>query len=194
MVSKKTVRLAQMSILTALIVVLQLLSYVLQIGPFGLSLVLIPIVVGGALFGKRAGAMLGAIFGFVVVLCCVFGLDKGGNVLWNINPWLTALICLGKGIAAGFVGAVIASVFKERQTLGVFLSAIAVPVVNTGLFLLALSTLFHGTLVEWANGQNVVYYILSGIVLVNFVPELILNIVLAPAAQRIVAVVRNKRM
>ncbi len=196
MLSKKTVRLAQLSVLTALIVVLQLMSYSIKIGPFGLSLVLIPIVVGGALFGVRSGAILGGVFGVVVVLCCVFGLDVGGNMLWSINPLLTALICVGKGVAAGAAGAAVASVFKklEKPTVGVFLSAITVPIVNTGLFLAMLSLCFYDTLVLWAAGQNVVYYILTGIILVNFVPELLLNMILAPVAQRVIAAVRRNRI
>ena len=143
-----------------------------------------------------AGALLGGIFGVVVVLCCVFGLDVGGNMLWSVNPVLTAAICLGKGVLAGLAGAAVAAVFNKanKPTLGVLVSAITVPVVNTGLFLAALSTFFYDILVSWAAGQNVVYYVLTGIVLVNFVPELILNIVLAPAAQRIVAAVRRSKL
>lgn len=196
MVGKKTVRLAQLSILAALIVVLQLLSYSVKIGPFGLSLVLIPIVIGGALFGVRSGAVLGGVFGAVVVLCCVFGLDVGGNMLWSINPLLTALICVGKGVAAGVAGAAVAKAFQkiDKPTVGVFLSAITVPVVNTGLFLTMLSLCFYDTLVLWAAGQNVVYYVLTGIILVNFVPELLLNMILAPVAQRVIAAVRRSKM
>ena len=193
MVSTKTVRLAQLSMLSALVVVLQLMSYSIKIGPFGLSLVLIPIVIGGALFGLRAGATLGGVFGIVVVLCCVFGLDVGGNMLWSINPFLTAAICIGKGVAAGVAGAAVSLAFRKagKPTLGVFLSAVTVPVVNTGLFLTCLSTFFYDTLVVWAAGQNVVYYILTGIILVNFLPELAVNMVLAPVAQRVIAALRK---
>ncbi|MBQ9964158.1 MAG: ECF transporter S component [Clostridia bacterium] len=196
MVSKKTLRLTQLSILSALIVILQLMSYSIKVGPFGLSLVLIPIVVGGALFGVRSGAALGAVFGVVVVACCAGGLDAGGSMLWNINPILTAAICVGKGVLAGMAGAAVAGVFrkKEKPTLGVFLSAVTVPVVNTGIFLTMLSVFFQDTLVAWAQGQNVVYYVLTGIILVNFVPELILNIVLAPVAQRVIAAVRKSKI
>ena len=43
--SKKIIRMVQVAMLAAIIVVLQLLSYVIKIGTFNLSLVLIPIVV-----------------------------------------------------------------------------------------------------------------------------------------------------
>ena len=192
--SQKTVRLAELSLLAALIVVLQLISYTIKIGPFGLSLVLIPLVIGGALYGVRAGATLGAVFGAVVVACCIFGMDIGGNMLWNVNPLLTALICFGKGIAAGSAGAAVSLLFRKGKhpTLGVFVSAVTVPVVNTGLFLAALSLFFHDTLVQWAAGLDMVYYILTGIILVNFLPELEPNVVLAPVAERVIAAVKRK--
>lgn len=196
MVEKKTVRLAQLSLLAALIVVLQLMSYSIKIGPFGISLVLIPLVIGGALFGTRAGALLGGVFGVVVLLCCVFGMDAGGAILWNVNPWLTALICIGKGVAAGVAGALVATAFAKagKPTTGVAVSAIVVPVVNTGLFLAALAGFFYDVLLSWAGGQSVMYYLLSGIVLLNFVPELIVNVVLSPVAQRVIAAMRRVRV
>ena len=42
----------------AVIVVLQLLSYVVKIGTFNLSLVLIPLVLAAYLFGPKTGAVL----------------------------------------------------------------------------------------------------------------------------------------
>ncbi len=193
MVSKKTVRLTQLSILAALIVVLQLLSYGIKIGTFNLSLVLIPLVVGGALFGAGAGALLGLIFGVVVVIGCISGMDIGGNILWNVDPLLTALVCLTKGVAAGAAGGAIAALFKkwDKPVLGVILSAIIVPIVNTGLFTLAMWFLFRETLISWAAGQEVVYYIFFGLIGTNFLIEFGLNLILSPVTERIVSAVRH---
>lgn len=193
MVAKKTVRLAQLSILAALIVVLQLMSYGIKIGTFNLSLVLIPLVIGGVLFGVRSGALLGAVFSVVVIIGCISGMDVGGNVLWNVNPWLTALVCLVKGVAAGAAGGAIAAVFRRfgKPVAGVIVAAVAVPVVNTGLFTLAMWFLFRETLIAWAAGQDVVYYIFFGLIGVNFLLEFGLNVVLAPVTERIIAAVRR---
>lgn len=193
MVSKKTVRLTQLSILAALIVVLQLLSYGIKIGTFNLSLVLIPLVVGGALFGAGAGALLGLIFGVVVVIGCISGMDIGGNILWNVDPLLTALVCLTKGVAAGAAGGAIAALFKkwDKPVLGVILSAIIVPIVNTGLFTLAMWFLFRETLISWAAGQEVVYYIFFGLIGTNFLIEFGFNLILSPVTERIVSAVRH---
>ncbi len=193
MVSKTTVRLTQLSILAALIVVLQLMSYSIKIGTFNLSLVLIPIVVGGVLFGARSGALLGLVFSVVVIIGCITGMDVGGNVLWNVNPWLTALVCLVKGVAAGAVGGAVGTLFQriQKPVLGVFTAAVVVPIVNTGLFVTAMWFLFRDTLIAWAAGQDTVYYIFFGLVGVNFLIEFGLNVVLAPVTERIITAVRR---
>ena len=47
------------AIFTAIVVVLQLLGSFIRFGTFSISLVLIPIVVGAAMYGVGAGAWLG---------------------------------------------------------------------------------------------------------------------------------------
>ena len=191
--NKNIIKMVQVSILMAIIVVLQLLSYIIKIGTFNLSLVLIPIVVGAALFGPKTGALLGFVFGGVVTACCISGMDTGGAVLWNANPFLTAVICLAKGTAAGWAAGLIAAAFKNSRTpfVGIALAALAAPVVNTGLFLLGLSTCFHPILVAWAGGQEILYYIIFGLVGVNFIIEFALNALLSPTVTTIVKAVKK---
>lgn len=192
MASKKTVRLTQLSILAALIVVLQLISYGVKIGTFNLSLVLIPLVIGGVLFGPRDGAVLGFVFGVVVTVACMFGWDIGGNVLWTVNPALTALVCLVKGTAAGFVGGAVARLFQhvKKPFVGVVAAAVVVPIVNTGLFALGMWFLFRDTLTEWAGGQALVSYVFLGLIGINFLIEFALNLILSPMTERIITSVR----
>jgi uncharacterized membrane protein len=195
MANEKNLRLTQVSILAALVVVLQFISYGIKIGTFNLSLVLIPIVVGGALFGARTGTLLGTVFGVVVTIGCISGMDIGGNILWNVNPLLTAAVCLIKGAAAGAVGGFVATILQKKHHpfAGVLCSAIVVPVVNTGLFCLAMRFLFYDTLVSWAAGQNVVYYIFIGLIGINFLIEFGINLVLSPTCERIVCAVRRSK-
>lgn len=192
--NQKIIRMAQVALLAAVVVVLQLISYVIKIGTFNLSLVLIPIVVGAALFGPRVGAFLGAVFGVVVTACCVTGMDAGGAILWNASPVLTAAICIIKGAAAGFCAGWVATLFKGEKSryVGVVLAAVVAPIVNTGLFLLGLSTCFYGILVEWAGGADLLYYIVFGLVGVNFLIEFAINVVLSPAVVRIVKALTKK--
>ena len=187
------VKMVQVAILMAIIVVLQLLSYVIKIGTFNLSLVLIPIVVGAVMFGPKTGAWLGLVFGAVVTACCVSGMDVGGAILWNANPFLTAAICLIKGTAAGWVAGLIATAFKNSRTpwVGIILAALAAPVVNTGLFLVGLSTCFYDVLVAWAGGQEILYYIIFGLVGINFIIEFALNAILSPTVTAIVKALKK---
>lgn len=96
--NQKTKTLTGLAFFTAIIVVLQLLGSFIKFGPFSISLVLIPIVVGAAVYGPKAGAYLGGVFGVVVLIACIAGWDMGGNLMWNANPLLTALVC-GQGCA-----------------------------------------------------------------------------------------------
>ena len=105
--SEKTRRLPGLALMTAIIVVLQVVASFVKFGPFTITLALAPILIGAALYGPKAGACLGGVFGAVVLLACILGWDPGGAILWNANPFLTALVCLGKGILAGLAAGLI---------------------------------------------------------------------------------------
>ena len=104
---KKTKVLVGMAIFTALVVVLQYMAGVIKIGPFSPSLVLIPMVIGAAVYGWKAGAWLGFVFSAVVLIACVTGQDVGGYLRWSTNPFATALIVLVKGTAAGVLAGLV---------------------------------------------------------------------------------------
>lgn len=185
--SNDTRKLTTLAIFTALIIALQLLSNVAKVGPVSITLSLVPIVVGAALYGVGAGAYLGFVFGLVVLICCVVGMDIGGNILWNTNPLFTAVICLAKGMAAGAAaGAVYRALAGKNRTAAAVCAGIAAPVVNTGLFIVGMALCFHDTLVAWAGGTDVVYYAIIGLTGVNFLVELAVNMVLSPIIVRII--------
>ena len=121
--SEKTRRLTGLALMTAIIVVLQVVASFVKFGPFTITLALAPILIGAALYGPKAGACLGGVFGAVVLLACILGWDPGGAILWNANPFLTALVCLGKGIlaglAAGLVYRAIAAVCTQADSSGI---------------------------------------------------------------------------
>ncbi len=195
---KKIVFMVELAMLVALVVVLQIFGGFIKIGMFSLSLVLIPIVVGSILLGVKGGAILGGVFGAVVVIQCATGVDVGGFILWGINPFLTTVICMVKGIAAGFIPGLVYRAFNKDNTtnkkhiLGAVLASISAPVVNTGLFLAGLSVFFNSTLVEWAGGTAVVVYILTGLVGINFLIELCVNVVVSPAVATVVKAVTKQ--
>ncbi len=195
---KKTKVLVGMAIFTAIVVVLQLLSGSIKIGPFSPSLVLIPIVIGAAAYGAAAGAWLGLVFGVVVLIACITGTDPGGNLMWNYNPFVTAVICLAKGAAAGYLaGLVFRALEKKNQIVGTVAAAVVCPVVNTGLFTLGAVLVFKPLLLDWAAGwaestgrvgASLLTYVFLGMIGLNFLIELAINVVLSPVVVRILKI------
>jgi len=189
-----------LALLSAIIVVLQLLAGSLKIGPISFTLVLIPIVVGSAFYGKGAGAILGGVFGLIVYIGCVNGTDVGGNILFNANPYICLFVCMLKGCMCGFcAGAVYALCLKLfannrcRSQIAVIFSAITAPIVNTGLFCLCMALFYQDILVEWAAGENVFVYMIVGLTGINFLVELGINLVSAPAITTIIQAVKKRR-
>ena len=193
MKNQKIKRMVVMALLMAMVVVLQLLTAVIPpVGGFSISLVLIPIVLGAAVYGVRAGALLGATFGVIVVINCVTGADAGGAMVFQANPVLCALVVMAKGILAGMAsGAAYRLLNKVNPYFAMLVAAIICPVVNTGVFIACMLLFFIDVLAAWAGGGDIIGFILSGLVLANFVPELIINIVFSPAGQRIVKAVKK---
>lgn len=192
--NQKIKRMAGIALLMALVVVMQFVGGIIPpIGGFTISLVLIPIVLGAAVFGPGAGALLGATFGAVVYINCITGADPGGAMVFLSNPVLCFLVVMGKGILAGFASGAVYKLLKNKNPyIAMILAAIVCPVVNTGIFVACMLLFFIDVLAAWAGGADVVGYILTGLILANFVPELIINVAFSTAGQRIIHVTKKK--
>lgn len=192
--NQKIKRMAGIALLMALVVVMQFVGGIIPpIGGFTISLVLIPIVLGAAVFGPGAGALLGATFGAVVYINCITGADPGGAMVFQSNPVLCFLVVMGKGILAGFASGAVYKLLKNKNPyIAMILAAIVCPVVNTGIFVACMLLFFIDVLAAWAGGADVVGYILTGLILANFVPELIINVAFSTAGQRIIHVTKKK--
>lgn len=178
------------AILTALVIVLQLLGGFIKFGLFSISLVLIPIVIGAALCGKYMGAWLGLIFGIAVFISG----DAAGFLAVNVPG--TIITVLLKGILCGLcAGLVYQWVSKRNQTAGVIAAAVVCPIVNTGVFLLGCAVFFYDTIAGWAVaagfGESVARYMFLGLAGGNFLFELGVNIVLSPIVVRVLSIIKN---
>ena len=177
------------ALLTAIVVVLQFLGAFIRFGPFSISLVLVPIVVGAALYGAGAGAWLGFVFGLVVLL------SGDAAAFLVVNPLGTIVTVLVKGTMAGLcAGLVFKALEKRSSTVAVILAALTAPVVNTGLFLLGCLCFFMPTITEWgkaAGFENVGSYMIIGFVGLNFLVELLVNMVLSPVIVRLIKLGRK---
>ncbi len=184
----RTQTLVGMGLLTAIVVVLQALSLSIRFGMFTITLVLVPIIVGAALYGVWAGAWLGLIFGIVVLFT-----DAGLFLAVNIPG--TIITVLAKGIGAGVVAALVYKVIAKHSKFGAALVAgIAAPVTNTGIFLIGCVLFFMSTIKEWAAAagfENVGVYLIAGMVGTNFVIELIINLALSATIVQIINIARR---
>lgn len=179
------------AIFTAIVVVLQFVSAAVRFGPFSITLALIPIVVGAALYGPWAGAWLGFTFGMVVLL------SGDAAPFMVVNPLGTILTVLLKGAGAGFLsGLVYKLLAKKNEWLGAILGAVTAPIANTGIFLLGCLLFFLPTVTEWgtaAGFSNVGQYMIFGLVGGNFLVEMLTILVLSPVILRLIKIGKKEQ-
>ena len=178
-------------LLIAIVVVLQFISmYFLRFATFSITLTLLPIVVGVALYGKTAGAILGLAFGIAVLL------TGDANAFLQINAPGTIITVLLKGALAGFCsGLVYSLISKKNHTAAVIAAAVTAPVVNTGIFALGYFVFFANTpeVIAMAEGAGVdiVTLLFVGMIGGNFFIELGINIVFNPVIMYLIKLGRK---
>jgi uncharacterized membrane protein len=181
---RQTLNLAIGGILTAIVIVLQAVGASIKFGAFSISLILIPVVLGAALCGPVVSAWLGLVFGAVVLL------SGDAATFLAISVPGTVITVLLKGVLCGlFAGLVFDALKKKNITLATMAAAIVAPVTNTGVFLLGCRIFFFDAVKEWGVGAgfvSVTKYMLVGFVGLNFLFELLTNIVLCPIVIRII--------
>lgn len=189
-VSESTRRLVLVSVLGAMVTVLAYFGGFIKIGGLAsISLTLIPVVLGASLCGPWAGAILGGISGVVFFATADavfwFGLSIAGTI---ITVMLKAILA---GLAAGFVYKLLE---KKNRLLAVVTAAVVCPVVNTSVFLLGCSIFFMDTVRAWAlaAGSGVFAYLIVVFVGLNFVFELVANVVFSPAIVKLIDL-RNRK-
>ena len=190
----KTVKMVELAILMAIVAVLQITGTGLRLGGTSISLVLIPIALGAMLVGPWAGALLGCEFGAIVYIMGFTGVDMFTFILIQDHPIYTALICFGKGIAAGLASGYVYMLLKNKSLMAAVITASAVaPIVNTGLFILGAlfmqSTIASNFLAE---GQTVIYFLVIICAGLNFIFEFGLNLLVSPALTRVVETVNRR--
>ena len=181
--SAHTKRLVLLALLSAIVAVLAYYGGFIKIGGLAsISLTLIPVVIGATLCGPLAGAWLGAVAG------AVFFATPDAMFWLGLSIPGTIITVMVKGILAGFAAGLVYQPLKKRNRhLAVVASAVICPIVNTGIFLLGCVVFFMDTVNSWAvaEGLPVGAYLITFFVGLNFVFELITNIVVSPAMVRI---------
>lgn len=180
-----TRKLVTLAIFTAIVAVLQLMGVAIRFGTFAVSMVGVPVILGGALMGPLAGAWLGLVFGVTVLISG----DAALFLTWN--PPATIAIVLLKGTLAGLAaGAFYQLLEKKHGFLAVLAAAVAYPVVNTGVFFLGSMLFFLDDCVQFAAGLGITgsgpAVIMSVFIGLNFFFELGLDLVLSGVVSRLI--------
>lgn len=182
--NKKTRTMVLGAVMTALVVVFQLLATFTAIfGPFSTAIALIPIVIGAAICGTAMGGWLGFVFGVVVLA------SGGANLFLAFDVFGTFATVLVKGIACGLAAGLAYKLFaKINRYVAVFAAALVCPVVNTGVFMLGSVLFFLDSVSEIAaaigstgTGIGVFWAMAMG----NFIFEVGMNLVLSPVIVRL---------
>lgn len=184
--NSKIKSLVGIGIFTAIVFALQFIGGGIKFTFFSITLVLLPIVVGSAVYDWKAGGWLGFTFGVAVLM------SGDAAAFLSINFPATIAVVLLKGTLCGLcAGAVYHLLEKVNTIVAVIASAIVCPIVNTGVFLLGCWLFFLPDLEKWAldfNYANVGDYIIYGLVGVNFLIELGTNVVLSPVIVRLIKI------
>lgn len=189
MKTSNTKTIVGVGLLTAIVVVLQALAvFIRPSGIFNISLVLVPIVVGAALYGWKAGAWLGLVFGVIVLIT-----DAAAFLAISVPG--TVITVLAKGILCGLAaGTVYRLLAAKNRVVAVVAAAVVCPCVNTGVFLLGCLVFFMPTINEWAAASGYASagaYMILALVGINFLIEMAVNIVLSSAIVQIIKVGKN---
>lgn len=178
-----------LALMTALVIVLQLVSTYIKFGPFSITLSLIPIVIGGAMLGPWAGAFLG------LVMACVVLLTGGAVFFIAYQPLAAILLTLVKSTLAGLVSGYAYKLLEKKNALLAIIAAAALcPLVNTGTFLLGTFMFFLPLIATITpDGSNTITYVFVGLIGWNFVVELITSIILIPVTDKIIAIGKKMR-
>ena len=181
-ISTKTLTLA--AILTALVVILQLVSNVT--GAFlvvTITLTLVPVVIGAAKCNPLLGGWLGFVAGVTILL------SGAATTFFVFSPIGTVTTVLIKGTASGVAAGYMYKLLERKnKTVAIFTAAAVAPIVNTGIFFVGCLIFFMPLISEWAGGANVAVYMFTVLAGVNFLVEFALNIILAPTAKRLIEI------
>lgn len=153
--NKKTIKMVQMAILIAIILLMAFTPIgFIRTGGLSIQLIMIPVMVGAMVLGPLAGAVCGFAFGLMSFIQC-FGLEPFGTVLLGINPFFTFLVCIPTRILAGYLGGLIFQLLKKVDKTNIFsffIGGLSGAILNTVLFMGTLMICFWNT--EYIQSMN----------------------------------------
>lgn len=196
---QKTLRMAELGILLALVVVLQSIS---SLGVVTICLCLIPITLGAMTLDWKGGAVLGFAFGLIALFWGIVGKDVFTFYLFTANPAMTIAICIVKGTLSGIVPALLYKwlsgyEYKNSKLVASIVASLSAPIVNTGIFALGCMIIKKDVISVagqlGVSADNFVTLLFVALIGFNFFIEFGVNAVFSPALNKLTTVL-NKRL
>lgn len=176
------------AILLAIEIVLQAIGNYITPSAVSINLSLIPIALCAILYGPFAGALLGFANGLVVLL------SPSTEAFLSYSLFGTIVTCLLKCTIAGLTaGVVYKLIARKNETVGAIVSSLVVPIVNTGLFVLAVFTIFFGLFEPIGTTDEVMKYVFLIMIGWNFVIEFVITAVLSPTIARVINIIKREQ-
>lgn len=168
-------------LLLAIEVALQVLSMVIP-SPVTINLSLIPITIGAILYGPISGLFLGIMCGVIVLVT-----PNTVTLFMATSPVATVLVCLSKTGLAGLLAGFIYKWMKVKHPIaGSILASFVVPFINTLIFSIVCYFFFLDAL-----GLKNFWEIFTILIGVNFIFELLSNVIICPTLYNVLLHVRR---
>ncbi|PWM46181.1 MAG: ECF transporter S component [Clostridiales bacterium] len=145
-VKTKKLTIYAMIVAIELLLGLTVLGYI-KIGVVELTIMQLPVIIGGVLLGPWAGAFFGGVFGLTSFYQC-FGMSAFGATLLGINPFYTFILCFFPRLIMGFLVGLISQQMSRNITakkFAPFVASLSGALLNTILFCVTLILLFWNT-------------------------------------------------
>lgn len=199
---KQIYEMTLLAILTGIIILLGFtpIGYIKTLG-IEITFLVIPVIVGSIILGIKGGTFLGLIFGITSFLQCLFGFSSFGVVLLEINPILTAIVCIVPRTLMGFfTGIVYQSLSKiiKKELVSNLATSIIGTLLNTILFMSLLCLCFYQTSyiqeIKTKLGANNMITFIIFFVGINGLVELIVNTIIGSIISKTLLIFNQKQI
>lgn len=137
---EKILSITQLSILTALIIVMAFtpIGYIKTAG-LEITLITVPVIIGAVIINEKAGAFLGLVFGITSFLQAVMGLSAFGAMMFQTNPIGCFVTAVPTRVLVGLFAGLVHKALKNKAPLiSDYISGLIGALSNTVLFMGAL--------------------------------------------------------
>ncbi len=164
-------RMAELALLMAIILVMAFTRLGYLNTPWGLpvSLIVIPVAVGGIVMGPKAGTFLGLVFG-LSSFAKTFGDAGMGPLMLEADPVGYFILCVGPRVLVGLLPSLLYAwlkKFKKFCTVSQAVCCFLTPVTNTVLYMSTLWLLFADTWLAFngkeGSGFSLLWLMLGGV-------------------------------